>query len=154
MNLLIQYMIYLLLVHSIDDIDNRISTKNPESDIKEDEKDFDYNDLTIEEISLKKIPFINCNRKVFCNSDIDLIYLVRSTNIDINMEIFGKYNMIVETITFIQNVFNLLLSNDLNFKNIRNFSRENIDALCNYIASVENYVRNLRNSLNALLCVV
>lgn len=38
-------------------------------------KDFDFQNLTRQELKNKKMPFINCNRKVFCNSDFDLVDL-------------------------------------------------------------------------------
>lgn len=68
-------MSYLISVHSIDDIGNIAPINNlnlnVQNHIQDNKKDFNYNDLSIKEISAKKMPFINRNRKVFCNSNVD-----------------------------------------------------------------------------------
>lgn len=111
MSLLIQSMNYLLAVNSIDDIGSATfinhSNSNIQNIIQEVEKDFNYNDLSREEISFKKMPFINCNRKIFCNAD--WIDLLRSNDSNyLNSEIFANYSNIVSRVNFILNFLSKL----------------------------------------------
>lgn len=71
MNLLVQKISCLLFVHSIEQINNIELTNHYHPNIVDVIKDFNFIELSTEEISTKKMPFINCNRKIFCNSDIN-----------------------------------------------------------------------------------
>lgn len=64
----------------------------------ENKKDFNYSDLSIKDLANMKMPYINCNRKIFCNTMFDLIDLFNSSDsfdlidvetIDLKKELFS-----------------------------------------------------------------
>lgn len=75
-------------MYSIDDNYSIGSTNYPnltvQNTIQEDEKDFNYNDLSTKEISIKKLPYINRNCEIFHNSDVDLLDLLRSDTVSLD----------------------------------------------------------------------
>lgn len=99
-------MSHLLFSSTIDDVKHTKSTHYSkliiQNNMQEDEKDFNYNDLLSEGISVKKMPFINCNRRVFCNSDTDFIDLLEPTNIDIYKDFYGNIDDILTKLYFVR----------------------------------------------------
>lgn len=121
-------MYCLLFVYSIDDLD-KIELENHsvfdiQTYIEETKMDFNYNDFSIAEISIKKIPYVNCNRKVFCNSDVDLIDIFKSKNINLTKEISERRYEVDAKLYFIKNAIDMLVSDNLNFEMIKGLSQK------------------------------
>lgn len=128
MNLLMQILNYLLIVYSIDN-NNALLLNNSNLDVQnnlqEDKIDFNFNDISTEDLALTTFPFINCNRNIFCISD-DLIHLLKSSDIDLVKVIRRNRSEILIKLFFIENAVKILVSNDLNYKNIQDVTHKHL----------------------------
>lgn len=71
-------IIFLSVLQSIDDenslrhrlleMDGEHLNLQARSDMSENNKDFDYNTIPIDSIANKRMPYINCNRSIFCSN--------------------------------------------------------------------------------------
>lgn len=156
-------------------IENAMSTRNLDSstqnNIQEIEQDFNYNELSFEAISAKRMPCINCNRKVFCNSDVNWIDLFKSSNLNLYKEfienrhnIFSRLHFILTCtnkmiISYNENLddnsiisrYKSIIENKLfdEFKNIRSYiltrSILDINIVRNFLLEIERYFDELSN---------
>lgn len=81
-------------------------------------KDFDFQTLSKEELKYIKMPYANYNRKIFCNSDIDLIDLFMLDGKKLVEELKLNINDIILNITNLLNLMKTLFdfNNETNSK--------------------------------------
>lgn len=109
---------FLLFARSIDNAGDSGSSSEQiihqfeNIDISEDAEDFSYSGKSMYEISCKKLPFINCNRKIFCNSDFDLIGIYQSNEINSSTLLYFVATDFSGKLGFIENcIFSGLFEN-------------------------------------------
>lgn len=138
-------MIYILFIHSIDDVDRPESINfqhlDEEDSIKVDGRDFNYDDLSMEELSAIRMPFINCNRKVFCNYDFNWALQSKFYGINLSKDVIVEnYDEIIARLSFILSYIKILVSDGkiFNRKNyvFRGHSIKE-DKLCYGLASLK-----------------
>lgn len=118
------------MLNESDDISKTELENYQNLDIQDEEKDFNYNDLLTKDLSIKKLPFINRNRKVFCNSDGDFIDLMTPpSEPKLYNAISQNFIEIKSLLSFIKDGIQMIISNDLNFKSIQDMSLKHLDKL-------------------------
>lgn len=139
MRSLMQSMSHLLFIHSIDDINKKESSNHQDLDVEKPPqiliKAFDYNDLPIEEIATKRMPYFNYNSHLFDEYRVDwnnlliikedyLDNVIIENNHENNREIsFNIKNpKINKTMIFKENIKNIERGLTLVLLNIRKFT--------------------------------
>lgn len=93
---------------------NEITNLDIQPTLVDNAKDFNYTNLSIESLANMKMPYINCNRKMFCNTEFDLIDLFNLEEINLKKELLVGENSLLYKIFFVQCELNKLI---LNLKN-------------------------------------
>lgn len=136
-----QNMNLLIFAHSVEYINHMTLTDYPslvvQNNIRKDEDDFIYNGLSTKEMSEMTIPFINCNRKVFCSPSVDLISLFKLASTNIFKNIFEMYDAITVRLNFIERAICMLLSDNINFDSVSDISNSHLYISNIYSISVD-----------------
>lgn len=169
MYILSVFIIFLLHTKSIDDenyntlkvleIVEGHSNSQIKSDIAEDMRDFDYKATSISSIANKKMPYINCNRNIFCNKiGFDLNDLLKPENTEfvknlqsITHDIINRISNIITIINKLADV-NYVKPND-GFNDSLKFERKlnnEIEGFI-YMLKEQNDILNLKNNAHSFL---
>lgn len=99
-------------------VDADHSNSQIHSDIPEEMRDFDYKITPLDSIANKKMPYINNNRKIFCNnSTFDLNNLLKLENSEFIENLLSNYDNIINRITTVVEIMNILDYENFAFPN-------------------------------------
>lgn len=82
------------------------NTGNAEIEFK---TDFNYNEFSLID---KKMPFINCNRKIMLNNRTDIVDMLILGNIDLAYKFLTNYDRTLSRITSITNIMRSVLKSE------------------------------------------
>lgn len=110
-NFLSVIAVFILIIFSIDDRKDMVlgnfkeitDYSNPSIPIKLSTggRNFDYNDMSIEDIAKIRMPYINCNREIFCAKDFDLIDLFDLEAVNLKKDVFVGEGCLLYKLFFI-----------------------------------------------------
>lgn len=147
---------FFLLIHTVDNEKRKRLTRSTtcsNTDIQhtelKDKKDFNYADLSIISLSKVKMPYINCNRSIFCKMGLDFIDLFQGGSINM-LNIFknGSHDIVMR-VSYIIMSFEKLLSDKSDYDKDAPVILLDYNGYIEFIEIIRNEFKALNNLLKA-----
>lgn len=128
LSLVIAYVLFIQTIdnpkgsESLENLKQILEQENPtiEFNIEKEEKDFNYSILSLLDISNKRMPYINCNRKIFCSGQYDLIDLIKLEMIGNGDDSKTQLSAGYKKISYIIKIFSKIMLNNLDHDDLIN----------------------------------